>query len=103
MLTSTMVDLSNRRQSFNTKVTGMRKNLPLLIPLGVEAAAMTSSKQREFLFSGILSIFTRVPFFALLSSFLVVAFFVVAFLVVVFLVFSAIMASACLRFAIVFY
>ena len=57
MLTSTIVDLSNRRQSFNTKVTDMRKNLPLLIPLGVEAAAMTSSKQREFLFSGILSIF----------------------------------------------
>lgn len=35
---------------------------------GVEVAAMTSSKQREFLFSGILSIFIiGMPFFALLS------------------------------------
>lgn len=31
---STMVDLSNMRQSFNTKVTGMEENISLLIPLG---------------------------------------------------------------------
>lgn len=66
---STMVDLSNTRQRFNTKVRGGHEEK--LFPShssGVEGAAMTSSKQREFLFSGILSIFIiGMPFFALLS------------------------------------
>lgn len=63
-----MADQSNMRQSFNSRVTGMKENLFPSHSSGVEVAAVTSSKQREFLFSSTLSIFvSRMPFFGLLS------------------------------------